>query len=61
MRGNALFPAKFSYKLMVTRGVRRWITRGNTMQHGLKMKIWHAKKKEHKNYFQMNQNLIYFR
>ena len=36
-RGNALFPAKFSYKLMVTRGVTRLVTHGNTMQHGLKI------------------------
>ena len=56
MRGNALFSAKFSYKIMVTRGV----TLGNIMQHGLKIKISHAKKKEHKIYFQMNPNLIYF-
>ena len=32
-RGHALLPAKFSYKLMVA----HWVTRGNTMQHGLKI------------------------
>ena len=54
--GNVLFPAKFSYKLMVTRGV----TLGNIMQHGLKIKICHARKKGHKIYFQRNPYLIYF-
>ena len=54
--GNALFTANFSYKLMVT----RWITRGNAMQHGLKMKIWHPRNKENKIYFQMYPNVIYF-
>ena len=34
-RGKALFPAKLSYKLMVTRGVTPGVTLGNTMQHGL--------------------------
>ena len=55
-RCNALFPAMFSFKLMVTRVV----TRGNALQHGLRMKIWHSRKKEHKMYFKMNPNLIYF-
>ena len=45
---------------MVTRVVTRKVTRGNTMQHGLKTKIWHARMKKHKIYFQMSPNLIYF-